>query len=218
MAKQIYNLDAKEVLAKFGTSLSGFSDEKAKNRLSEYGPNRIEKKRRWRWAKLVGHQFNDALVWILLVAAGLALAFHETRDVAIILIIVFLNAVIGFTQEWKAERIMDHIQKFASDKATVWRNGRKREIDASEIVPGDVVFVSSGDNVPADGYILESYNLHTNSFVFTGESKPEKKEAKVVAEENLPVADIENMIFTGEQVTRGEAKAVVTATGLKTEL
>ncbi len=194
------------------------TDEEAKKKLKKYGLNRIEKKRGWRWAKLVLHQFNDALVWILLVAAGLAFAFGETRDVAIILVIVFLNAVIGFTQEWKAERIMDHIQKFASDRATVFRSGRKKEIDASEIVPGDVIFVTSGDNVPADGYILESYNLHTNSFVFTGESKPEKKEAKIVAEENLSIADIENMVFTGEQVTMGEARAVVIATGMKTEL
>ena len=81
-----------------------------------------------------------------------------------------------------------------------------------------MIFVSSGDNVPADGYILESYNLHTNSFVFTGESKPERKEAKIITEENLSVADIDNMVFTGEQVTMGEARAVVTGTGINTEL
>ncbi|OGI26360.1 MAG: hypothetical protein A3J76_04325, partial [Candidatus Moranbacteria bacterium RBG_13_45_13] len=218
MAKQIYNLNTEEILRKFRANADGLSDEEATKRLKEYGLNRIEKKLGWRWAKLVFHQFNDALVWILLVAAGLAFAFHEMRDVTIILVIVLLNAVIGFSQEWKAERIMDRIQKLASDKATVFRSGRKYEIDASEIVPGDVVFVTSGDNVPADGYIIESYNLHTNSFVFTGESKPEGKEAKIIAEENLPIADIENMIFTGEQVTMGEAKAVVIATGIKTEL
>ena len=218
MDKQIYNLRVEEVLRKFSSKSDGISNEEAGKRLKEYGLNKIEKKHTWRWAKLILHQFNDALVWILLVAAVLALAFGEMRDVAIILVIVFLNAIIGFTQEWKAERIMDRIQKLASDKATVIRSGRKREIDASEIIPGDIIFVTSGDNVPADGYILESYNLHTNSFVFTGESKPEKKEAKIVTEENLSIADIENMIFTGEQVTMGEAKAVVVATGMKTEL
>ncbi|MDD5490122.1 MAG: HAD-IC family P-type ATPase, partial [Candidatus Moranbacteria bacterium] len=218
MEKQIYNLAAEEVLGKFGANVDGLSNEEAEKRLKEYGPNKIEKKHGWRWAKLVLRQFSDALVWILLAAAVLAFAFGEMRDVTIILVIVFLNAVIGFTQEWKAERIMDRIQKLASDKATVIRSGRKKEIDASEIVPGDIMFVTSGDNVPADGYILESYNLHTNSFVFTGESKPEKKEAKIVAEEILSIADIENMVFTGEQVTMGEAKAVVTGTGIKTEL
>jgi P-type Ca2+ transporter type 2C len=218
MPKLIYNLSTEEVLRKFSSSENGLSDENAKGRLQEYGPNKIEKKHNWRWAKLILHQFNDALVWILLVAAVLAFAFGEFRDVTIIMVIVFLNAIIGFTQEWKAERIMDRIQKLASDKAAAIRSGQKKEIDASEIVPGDIIFITSGDNVPADGYIVESYNLHTNSFIFTGESKPERKGAKIIAEENLPIADIDNMVFTGEQVTMGEAKVVVTGTGSKTEL
>ena len=218
MSKQIYNLTPAEILKKFSAFENGLSSEEALKRLKEYGPNKIEKKNNWRWVKLVAHQFNDALVWILLVAAGLVLFFGEMRDVAIIGIIILINAIIGFFQEWKAERILDHIQKLTSDKATVFRDGRKIEIDSSEIVPGDVIFVSSGDSVPADGYILESYNLHTNSFVFTGESKPEGKSAKTIAQENLPLADIDNMVFTGEQVTRGEAKAIMIGTGLNTEL
>jgi len=229
MAKQIYNLSPAEILKKFETTENGLSSEEAKKRLKEYGRNIIEKKKSWRWVKLVGHQFNDALVWILLVAAGLALFFGEMRDVAIIGIIILINAIIGFFQEWKAERILNHIQKLTSDKATVFRlpeaaaslqagEGKKKEIDSAEIVPGDVIFVSSGDNVPADGYILESYNLHTNSFVFTGESKPEEKRAKIASEENLSVADVDNMVFSGEQVTMGEAKVIVVGTGLATEL
>lgn len=218
MDKQIYNLSSEEVLKKFSTSENGLSNEEAAKRSKEYGRNIIEKKQSWRWVKLVAHQFNDALVWILLVAAALALFFGEMRDVSIILIIVFINAIIGFFQEWKAERILDHIQKFTSDKATVFRDGRKKEIDSAEIVPGDIIFVTSGDNVPSDGYILESYNLHTNTFVFTGESKPEGKSAKIIEEENLLLADIDNMVFTGEQVTMGEAKFIVTGTGINTEL
>ncbi|MFA6193603.1 MAG: cation-transporting P-type ATPase [Parcubacteria group bacterium] len=218
MPKQIYNLTPAEVLKKFSTSENGLSNEEAAKRLKVYGRNKIEKKNNWRWAKLIGHQFNDALVWILLVAGGLALFFGEMRDVTIISIIILINAIIGFFQEWKAERILDHIQKLTSDKAVVFREGKKKEIDSSEIVPGDMVFVTSGDNVPSDGYILESYNLHTNSFVFTGESKPEGKSTKTIAEENLPLADIDNMVFTGEQVTMGEAKFIVTGTGINTEL
>jgi P-type Ca2+ transporter type 2C len=218
MAKKIYNLTAKEILKKFGASESGLSENEAAKKLIDYGLNRIENKESWRISKLILAQFNDALVWIMLVAAVLAFAFGEMRDVAIILIIVLINSIIGFTQEWKAERLMDKIQKLASDKATVLRNGKKREVEASEIVPGDIVFVSSGDNVPADGYILESYNFYTNSFVFTGESKPEVKEASIITKENLPLADIDNMVFAGEQVTRGEAKFVITATGIESEL
>jgi magnesium-transporting ATPase (P-type) len=218
MAKQIYNLSPEEVLKKFGTSERGLSSEEAAKKLKEYGLNEIKKKVSWRWAKLVGHQFNDALVWILLVAAALALFFGETRDVAIIFAIVSINALIGFFQEWKAERILDHIKKLTSDRASVIRAGKKIDIDSREIVPGDLVFVTGGDNVPADGYILESYNLHTNSFVFTGESKPEEKRQRSVAEENLAVADIDNMLFSGEKVTMGEATFVVTGTGMNTEL
>ncbi|OGI33401.1 MAG: hypothetical protein A2420_04370 [Candidatus Moranbacteria bacterium RIFOXYC1_FULL_44_13] len=218
MEKQIYNLSAEDVLRKFRAKTDGISDKEAGERAKEYGLNRIEKRRKWRLAKLILHQFNDTLVWIMLVAAGLAFAFGESRDVVIILVIVLINSTIGFVQEFKAERLMEKIQKLSSDKAFVFRSGRKKEIDAKYIVPGDAVFVSSGDNVPADGYIVESYNFYTNSFVFSGESRPEMKEAKVITEEKLPIADIDNMVFSGEKVTRGEAKFIVTATGMRTEL
>lgn len=219
MSKLIYNLVPEEVFNKFSTSvINGLSDEEVKKRIQKYGPNKIEEKRRWRWVKLIFSQFNSAFVWILLVAAGLALIFGEMRDVTIILIIVFINAIIGFFQEWKAERILDRIKILTSDKATIIRGGKKKEVDASEIVPGDIIFVSSGDKVPADGYILESYSLRTNTFVFTGESKPERKEAKVIGENNLSIADIDNMLFLGETIVTGEATCAVTGTGMQTEL
>ncbi len=218
LQKNIYNLTSDEVLRKFNAFLKGLSEEEAEKRLREYGENKISKKQDWKWLKLIFNQFNDALVWILLVAAGLALIFHETRDVAIILIIVGINALIGFFQEFKAERILDSIKKLTTDKALVIRNGEKREIDAKFIVPGDIVFVLAGDNVPADGYILESYTLRVNSFVFTGESKPETKRAYAITEENVVLADIDNMVFSGETVVTGEAHCVVTGTGMNTEL
>jgi magnesium-transporting ATPase (P-type) len=215
---EVYNLTPEEILEKFGTSARGLSEAEAKVRLAKFGKNRIEKKRHWKWLKLIFNQFKDALVWILLVAAGLAIFFGETRDVTIILIIVFINALIGFFQEFKAERVLESIKKLTADKALVIRNNEKREIDTKFIVPGDIVFVSAGDNVPADGYILESYELRTNSFVFTGESKPESKSAKVIKEDNVPLADIDNMVFMGETISTGEARFVVTGTGMVTEL
>jgi Ca2+-transporting ATPase len=218
MPKQIYNLTPGEVLKKFATSVSGLSSAEAKNRLVRYGPNELKRKRNFRWLKLVGHQFNDALVWILLAAGLLSFFFGETRDVVIIFVIVAINAVIGFFQEWKAEKILDHIKKLTSDRATVFRDGQKEEVDSRQIVPGDVIFVASGDNVPADGYILEAYNFHTNSFVFTGESRPEEKFSKVSTEKNLAVADIDNMVFSGEKVSSGEAKVIVCGTAMNTEL
>ncbi|MCX6766087.1 MAG: cation-transporting P-type ATPase [Candidatus Moranbacteria bacterium] len=218
MQKRIYNLTPEEVLKKFNASLNGLSEEELKARLKIYGWNQIEKKARWKWLKLIFNQFNDALVLILLVAAFLALLFHEYRDVTIILIIVFINALIGFFQEFKAERILDSIKKFTTDKALVIRGSIKKEIDSRWIVPGDIIFLTAGDNIPADGYLLESYGLRVNSFIFTGESKPETKSSKVLADENIVLADVDNMIFMGETVTTGEGRFVVTATGMNTEL
>jgi P-type Ca2+ transporter type 2C len=215
--KNIYNLTPDEVLQKFNTSFQGLSEEETKKRLKEFGKNQIEKKQNWKWLKLIFNQFNDALVWILLVAAGLAFLFHETRDVTIILIIVGINAIIGFFQEFKAERILDSIKKLTADRALVMRADEKREIDTKFIVPGDIVFLSAGDSVPVDGYILESYTLRVNSFIFTGESRPETKLAKIL-EGEMALADIDNMVFMGESIATGEAKFVATGTGMRTEL
>lgn len=215
--KNIYNLTPGEVLKKFDTSFQGISEEEAKKRLKEFGPNKLQKKQNWKWLKLIFGQFNDALVWILLVAAGLAAFFHETRDVTIILIIVGINAIIGFFQEFKAERILDQMKKLTTDKTVVIRGGKKGEIDAGGLVPGDIVSLSSGDSVPADGYLLEAFDLRVNSFIFTGESRPKTKSVGVL--ENHPaLADMTNMVFSGETIATGEAKFIVTDTGMRTEL
>ncbi|MDO8241064.1 MAG: cation-translocating P-type ATPase [Candidatus Moranbacteria bacterium] len=216
--KNIYNMSVAEILKKFSTTEKGLSEEEAKNRLKEFGQNKLQKKASWRWLKLIWNQFNDALVWILLVAASLASFFHEWRDVTIILIIVAINATIGFFQEWKAERILDQIKNLTTEKAVVFRDGEKKQIDTKFLVPGDAVFVVSGDKVPADGYLIENYDFKVNSFIFTGESKAESKSAKVIAEENVALADIDNMVFMGETIAVGEAVFVVTGTGMNTEL
>lgn len=216
--KKTYNLTSKEIFEKFRSSASGLGSDEAKARIKEYGQNKIAKKQNWKWLKLVFGQFNDALVWILLAAAGLSFFFGEIRDVTIILAIVLLNAVIGFFQEFKAERILDGIKKLTTDKAVVFRDGEKKEIDRIMVVPGDVVFVASGDSIPADGYLFESYDLKVSSFIFTGESKPRKKEAGIIEEENIALADMTNMLFMGETVATGEAKFLVTGTGMDTEL
>ncbi|MFA6973135.1 MAG: cation-transporting P-type ATPase [Parcubacteria group bacterium] len=215
--KNIYNLTSDEVLKRFDASLQGLSIQEAEKRLREFGANKLQRKQNWKWLKLIWNQFNDALVWILLVAAGLAALFREWRDVTIILIIVAINSIIGFLQEFKAERILDSIKKLTTDKAVVIRGGVRQEIEAAELVVGDVVALTSGDSVPADGYLIEAYDLRVNSFIFTGESKPETKKVGVM--ENHPVlADIDNMVFSGETIATGEAKFVVTGTGMGTEL
>ncbi|MFA6160419.1 MAG: cation-transporting P-type ATPase [Parcubacteria group bacterium] len=216
--KQNYNLTLQEVLKKYSASEQGLTELEAKERIKKHGFNEIQKKQNWKWAKIIFAQFNDALVWILLVAAFLAFLFSEYRDVTIILIIVFINASIGFFQEFKAERILDSIKKLTKERAIVIREGEKKEIDAKLVVPGDVISVSSGDNIPADGYILESYELKVNNFIFTGETKPKRKEMGALEESKVALADITNMVFMGETVSIGEAKILVTGTGMNTEL
>ncbi|EKE11269.1 MAG: hypothetical protein ACD_15C00112G0013 [uncultured bacterium] len=211
-------MSCEEVLQKFSSHKDGLSENEAKIRLKETGFNHLQKKTNWKWVKLVWNQFDDALVWILLIAALLASFFHEWRDVTIILIIILINAIIGFLQEFKAERILDQIKNLTAEKALVFRDGEKKQIDTQFIVPGDVVFVSSGDCVPADGYILESYDLNVNSFIFTGESRAEIKEAKIISDLDVSLADIDNMVFMGETVAIGEANFLVTGTGMQTEL
>ncbi|MDZ4385576.1 MAG: cation-transporting P-type ATPase, partial [Candidatus Moranbacteria bacterium] len=221
MAKQnknIYNLSVAEVLKKFSSTSDGLSEIEAEKRLKDYGYNALRKKTNWKWLRLIWSQFNDALVWILLVAAGLAAVFQEWRDVTIILIIVGVNALIGFFQEFKAERILDQIRNLTTQKALVFRDGEKKQIATELLTAGDVVFVASGDKVPADGYILESYGFKVDSFIFTGESKAEAKSAKVIAETDVVLADIDNMVFMGETVATGEANFLVTGIGMDTEL
>jgi Ca2+-transporting ATPase len=213
-----HRMRPQEVLAKVSASLSGLTQAEAQKRLGQYGRNELERKKgRTAW-KLLAGQFQDALVWILLVAAGLALVFGEFRDATIIMIIVLLNAAIGFIQEYKAEKILERMESLATDRAMVVRDGEKKEVDSRELVPGDIVVVDAGAKVPADAYILESYSCKVDGFIFSGESRAENREAKVMEAEHVPVSDVENMLFMGESVVTGEAKAVVVATGSKTEL
>jgi len=214
---KLYNLSPKEIFEKFSSNIKGLSENDAKLRLEKFGKNNLEKKRDWKLSKIILSQFNDVLVWILLVAAGLAFIFGEYRDVVIILIIIAINATIGFLQEFKAERILESMRKLAIDRSLVIRAGQKIEVDSKLLVPGDIVFVVAGDGISADGYLLESFNLKVNSFIFTGESTPESRDVKIL-EGEVDFADIDNMVFMGESVVAGEGKFLVTQTGSSTKL
>jgi len=215
--KETYNLSAREIFEKLSSTAEGLSANEAKARIGKFRKNIIERKHDWKWPKMILAQFNDVLVWILLFAGLLAFLFGEHSDVAIILIIVAINATIGFLQEFKAERVLESMRKLASDNSLVLRDGRKKEIDSRLLVPGDLVFISAGDSVPADGYLLEGFDLKVNSFIFTGESTPETKRAQIIKGE-VDFADIDNMVFMGENVVSGEGKFLVTETGSFTKL
>jgi len=218
MEKQTCNLTKEEVLKKFEASEKGLTSKEAEERLKKYGPNSVAKKQNWSWFSLLLGQFNDALVWILLVAGSLSFLFGEYRDTTIILLIVFINAMIGFFQEYKAEKTLENIKQLASDRAIVVRDGQRIEIDSQFLVPGDIIVLASGDSVAADAYLLESYDVYANEFIFTGESKPGKKNTKVIESEAVALADIDNMIFMGSSLTRGSAVAMVSETGAHTQL
>lgn len=214
----LYCFTQEKVLRKYRSKPAGLRNADAKERIKEHGYNQLKKKTSWRWIKLLWEQFNNPLVWILLTAAALACAFQEYRDVTIILMIVIVNAAMGFFQEFKAERIIAKIQRLTTDNAIVIRDGEKKEVNAKELVPGDIAIVASGDRIPADGYLLESYDLFINDFIFTGESHPHKKAAGVLEKDHLAIGEITNMVYMGSEVTRGEGVFVVTGTGMKTEL
>ncbi len=218
MKKQTYNLTKDEIFEKYSSSIAGLAKVEVEKRLKEYGFNGVRKKQSWSWFSLLVNQFNDALVWILLAAGSLAFLFHEYRDTTIILLIVGINAVIGFFQEYKAEKTLENIRQLASEKAVVLRDGVRKEIDAKFLVPGDIIYINSGDTIPADAYLLESYEVYANEFIFTGESKAGKKMVGPMDEDNLILVDIDNMVFMGSSITRGTAVAVVTETGMNTQL
>jgi Ca2+-transporting ATPase len=210
-------VEAEEVLKRLGTSREGLSGNEIVGRRAKYGKNQLEQKRDGRWWKLFAAQFTDILAQILLVAGLLALFFGEVRDAIIIVTIVLVNAIVGFLQEWKAERILDRMAQLTTDAATVVREGKRLRIDARELVLGDIVLVDAGARVPADGVILESYDCRVDGFIFSGESKPEQRMAKTMPAET-PLADIENMLFMGESVLTGMATIIVVETGAWTQL
>ena len=212
-----YTMSSREVFLKLQSTLEGLSFSEAQKRLDEYGNNELPKKNDHKIWRLFLSQFSDMLVIILFVASLLAFFTGAVRDGVIILIIISINACIGFFQEYKAEKIMDRMRFFATDKAFVFRDGEKHEIDAKFLVPGDVVFVDAGTSMPADGYILESYSCKVDGFIFSGESRSEKRQAGPM-EKEVSLSDIENMIFMGESVVSGEAKVIIVATGEETEL
>ena len=157
--KQIYNLTQAEIFKKFSVKPEGLSQEEVQSRLLKFGKNKIFRKHNWHRLRLIGNQFNDTLVWILAVAALMSIFFGEKQDAVIIVVIILVNAIIGFFQEFRAERILENIRKLTRDTAVVIRGGKKEEIETVGIVPGDVVFVSSGENIAADGYLIESFEF-----------------------------------------------------------
>lgn len=214
--REWHRMSAAEALKALETTAKGLDDDEAKARLQRYGLNELqEKKKTPQWALFLS-QFKDVLVLILIAAAAVSAFLGELLDASVILLIVVLNAVLGFVQERRAENALEALKKLSSKKAQVLRSGKSEIIDAKEIVPGDVLLLSVGDRVPADCRLLEEFNLKADESVLTGESVPVSKSTDA-AKNDVPVAERHSMLFSGTTVVYGRCTAVAAETGMRTE-
>lgn len=197
---------------------NGLSGEEAKRRLVQYGPNALPhaKKKHWFWV-LAGH-FKDILMGILVVSALISFFVGDAQDGAIILLIVIANGLMGFFQERKADNAIEALKKLSVAHAKVVRDGVPLLINASEVVPGDLLVLETGDKVPADARLIESVQLKISESMLTGESRPVEKDASFVAQEGATLGDRLNMLYRDTAVLYGRGRAIVTATGSLTEI
>ncbi|MFD1587637.1 cation-translocating P-type ATPase [Halorientalis brevis] len=213
-----------EIQAELETDDAGLSSEEARRRLDEYGPNEIESGETVSPLAVFVSQFQDALVYLLVVAALLAVGVGflpgqdpEYVDAGLILLILLANGVFGFVQDYRAQRSIEALRELASPDATVIRDGERRIVDAREVVPGDRIVVEQGDAIPADARVVEANGLETNESALTGESATVGKDPEVLPEDT-PLAERENMVFMNTTAVRGRGQAVVIETGMDTEV
>ncbi len=213
-----YTLIDEQVVAELQTTSSGLSTAEAGRRIQQFGPNELEQgKKKSLWLVLL-HQFKDLMILILLVAAVISGLLGDMADTVVILIIVVINALIGFLQEWRAEKSMAALRKMSITHTHVWRNGELQQLSATDLVPGDLVILEAGNMVPADMRITESAGLRIEEAALTGESVPVDKISQQLEEADLPLAEQYNMAFKGTFVTNGHGKGLVIATGMQTQL
>jgi len=221
-----HNQSIEEVLSTLSTDKAqGLSSAEAAARVEKYGENRLREKKKKTTLQRFFDQFKDAMIIILLIAAVVSFVmicieknWGELFEPGLILLIVILNAVMGVYQEGKAERALDALKNMSAPHARVIRDGVEKVVDAAELVPGDIIKLEAGDFVPADARLLQSASLKSEEAALTGESVPSEKDATVVVDEKAPIGDRTNMVFSGCSITYGTALAVVTGTGMDTEM
>lgn len=216
-ARLWHALSAEETLAALTASSDGLSSIEAESRLRLFGPNSLAQAKRESALKRFVKQFDNVLIYVLLASAVGTAALGNALDTGVILGVVFINALIGYLQEGKAEAALASIAKMMSQTASVTRNGERIEIDAALVVPGDVVHLKAGDRVPADLRLLKAVNLEIEEAVLTGESLPAIKDTNAVPEQT-PLAERDPLAFGGTLVTSGQGTGVAVATGQTTEM
>ncbi len=211
-----HQLDTGGALSKLQTGWEGLPEDEAARRLTRYGPNELPAEERVRPVAILRRQVKSPLIYILLVAAAAALALGKYVDAGVILVVVVLNSVVGFVQEYKAGQAMRALAETLAPRARVLRAGTEQEIDARMVVPGDVVLLESGVKVPADLRLLRAFDLQADESILTGESVPVAKQLEVIRDPDAPLGDRANMAFTGTSIARGRGAGVAVATGMQT--
>ena len=222
----MYNKNIEEVKKELNVDFEkGLTDEQVQQKIQEFGENKLkEKKKKGMFVRFL-EQFKDAMIIILLIAAGISFVVacveknpKEFFEPVLILLIVILNAIMGVVQEAKAEKALEALKNMTTPHAKVLRNGKEDVIDSANLVPGDIIFLEAGDFIPADARLIKSASLKCEESALTGESVPSEKDANAQVEENAPLGDRSNMVFSGCSVAYGTATAVVTKTGMNTEM
>ena len=219
--KNWHSTEIDGVLALLETSNEGISDEEAVKRLAEYGPNELQEEGGTKWYHILWEQFTSLLVVVLIISAAVSgyLALQEGEamtDMYVILLIVVMNGILGFVQEYRAEQAVEALKAMVSPRVLVMRGGKEEDIDSKELVPGDIVLLEAGSRVPADCRLIEAANLEVDEAALTGESRPVNKRISLV-DEDAGIGDQKNMVFMGTVVTNGRAVAVVTETGMSSQ-
>jgi Ca2+-transporting ATPase len=214
-----FALTADQVVQRFESNVdSGLTESSIDQRREQFGWNQLaEAKPEPTWKKFVS-QFKELVIWILIVAAIIAGAMGEWVDTLVIMAIVVVNGILGFIQEERAGRALAALRAISSPMAKARRGGEIRSIPAKELVPGDIIQLEAGDNVPADARLIEAFSVSVQEASLTGESVPDSKVANIVLEEHTSLGDRQNSVFMGTVVANGKAVAIVTGTGMQTEL
>ena len=216
--EKLYGKDSQTILKEFKTTEKGLSDNEVKKRKESFGNNALKEKKRKGILKVFFNQFKDLLVGILIVAGIISIITDNVESTLVIFIVILLNAILGTVQYFKAEQSLEALKSLTAAKCKVIRNGIKQEILSKDIVPGDILFLEAGDLIAADGRIIENHSLQVNESSLTGESLAVEKNAEVLSDDEIPLSDRKNMVFGGTLVTYGRAIAVVTSTGMNSEL
>ena len=213
-----HTLHIDEVFELTGSSPLGINSGEALERLKEHGPNSLVEKKRTSLLQIFLHQFRDFMIIVLMAAAIISGFIGDITDTIIIITIILLNAIIGFIQEYRAEKAMEALKKMASVRAMVQRDGKPANIPSEELVPGDLVLLESGNVVPADLRLMDSQSLLVNESALTGESLASSKNAEIITGEEIPLGDRLNMAYKSTLVNNGRGSGIVVSTGMKTEI